>query len=74
MHLNVSAIGNGLEEVEESTNWDDLKNCGSETEGNDLLSLAVLAFAVEDMNDRDLLMTSATPCAFLAGMSIVDYE
>ena len=67
MHLNVSAIGNGLEEVEESTNWDDLKNCGSSTEGNDLLSLAVLAFAVEDMNDRDLLMTSATPWALLCG-------
>ena len=72
--MNVSAIGNRLEEVEESANWDDLKDCSSSTEGNDLLSLAVLAFAVEDMNDRDLLMTSATPCAFLAGMSIVDYE
>lgn len=72
--MDVSAVGNGLEEVEESTNWHVLKNCGSETEGNGLLSLAVLAFAVEDMNDRDLLITSATPCAFLGGMSIVDCE
>ena len=31
----------------------------------DALSLAVLAFAVEDMNERESVMTSASPCAFL---------
>lgn len=31
----------------------------------DSLSFAVFAFAVEDMNERDLLMTSATPSALL---------
>ena len=32
---------------------------------HDILSLAVFAFAVDDINDRDLLITSATPCALL---------
>lgn len=32
---------------------------------HDLLSLAVLAFAVDDMNDLDDVMTSARPLAFL---------
>ena len=31
----------------------------------DVLSFAVFAFAVDDTNARDLLITSATPCAFL---------
>ena len=30
-----------------------------------VLSLAVLAFAVEDMNERESVMTSARPWAFL---------
>ena len=30
-----------------------------------VLSLAVLAFAVEDMNERESVMTSASPWAFL---------
>ena len=31
----------------------------------DVLSLAVLAFAVDETNDRDKVMTSATPFALL---------
>jgi len=34
-------------------------------EGGDALSLAVLAFAVEDMKARESVITSARPCAFL---------
>lgn len=33
------------------------------------LSLAVFAFAVDDINERDLLMTSATPSALLQLLS-----
>jgi hypothetical protein len=36
-----------------------------ENMGIDVLSLAVLAFAVEDMNDRESVITSETPFAFL---------
>ena len=38
--------------------------CKQETVYN-LLSLAVLAFAVDDMNDLESVMTSARPLAFL---------
>ena len=34
----------------------------------DVLSLAVLAFAVEETNDRDKVMTSATPFALLTAV------
>lgn len=39
-----------------------------------LLSLAVLAFAVDDMNDLESVMTSARPLAFLRQVRLGNEE
>ena len=63
--LNLSAVGNGCKEVEKCTNFEALSAEEEERNKVTILSLAVLAFAVEDMKARESVITSASPFAFL---------
>ena len=64
--LNLLAIWNGVEAVEERSNYmsHEFRPCPGRAK-RDVLSLAVFAFAVEETNERDRVMTSATPLALL---------
>ena len=66
LYLSLLAVGYGIKKVEKCTNYAMWWSRHSRTElPASLLSLAVLAFAVDDMNARESVMTSASPCAFL---------
>ena len=64
--LNLLAIWDGVEAVKERSNYmshEFRPRLGRVKRG--VLSLAVFAFAAEETNERDRVMTSATPLALL---------
>jgi hypothetical protein len=67
-HLGFLAIGYRSKVIEQGPDWHPFSIYPSHrTEWNGgLLSLAVLAFAVEDMKALDMVMTSAKPFASLS--------
>ena len=69
LDLGFRAIGYRSKIIEQSPDWAPTQHPISWTERNSVyaLSLAVLAFAVEDMKALDIVMTSARPSAFLSG-------
>jgi hypothetical protein len=70
LYLRLLAVRNKIEEVQKCPNcalkWLKCRNAGFVA---DLLSLAVLAFAVDDMKALESVITSARPCAFLVHQS-----
>ena len=70
LHLRRLAVGYLCKEVEQCSDWrtrQSITRPQLKHRSSDALSFAVFAFAVDDTNARDLLITSATPCAFLLG-------
>ena len=70
LHLCRLAVGNLRKEVEQRPDWHTRQSIARpelKHRSANALSFAVFAFAVDDTNARDLLITSATPCAFLLG-------
>jgi hypothetical protein len=67
-HLNLLTPRNRIKEIEESpdlTKQHERQNTSRIWLTTDLLNFAVFAFAVDDMNALDCVITSAKPCAFL---------
>ena len=70
LHLDFLTPWDGGEAVEQRSDWIMGQLVSSVQKGkNDSLSLAVFAFAVEDMNAQDWVITSASPRAFLSDIS-----
>ena len=66
-YLSFFAIGYRSKVIEQGSDWQLFSIYPSLTRcENDPLSLAVLAFAVEDMKALDMVITSAKPFAFLS--------
>lgn len=65
-HLNLLAVGDAIEAVEECTDYPELINLSKGfQDGWNALSFAVFAFAIDETNPRERLMTSAIPWALL---------
>lgn len=67
LHLHSLTIRDRIKVVQQCSNCPphQQRNPIFDVELDNVLSLAVLAFAVEDINERERVMTSASPCAFL---------
>ena len=66
IYLNLLAAGYVVEAVKHRPNYTPVNALRLSRTGHNPLSLAVFAFAVVDTNDRESVITSATPFAFLS--------
>jgi hypothetical protein len=64
LFLDIGAVGDRVEKVEEGSDWWSISVCWGEIALN-ALSLAVFAFAVEEMKLLDFVIILERPCAFL---------
>ena len=68
VNLDFLTVFDGVEAIEKCADlWNGVTRAHRGFENGNVLSLAVFALAVEDTNERDIVITSATPLALLNG-------